>query len=43
MNKRQGTMLLEYLGAPKTLCLKTPTADLMDSVPGRSNEDELGL
>lgn len=43
LNKRQGRMLLEYLGAAERLCLKTPTADLMDTMPGRSDEDELGL
>lgn len=43
LNKRQGRMLLEYLGAPTRLYLKTPTADLMDTVPGRSDEEELGL
>jgi NAD+ synthase len=43
LNKRQGRMLLEYLGAPKRLYLKTPTADLLDNCPGRSDEDELGV
>lgn len=43
LNKRQGRMLLEYLGAPNRLYLKIPTADLLDNVPGRSDEEELGL
>jgi NAD+ synthase len=43
LNKRQGRMLLEYLGAPNRLYLKIPTADLLDNLPGRSDEDELGL
>lgn len=43
LNKRQGRMLLEYLGASKWLYLKTPTADLLDDIPGRSDEDELGV
>jgi NAD+ synthase len=43
LNKRQGKMLLEYLGAQNRLYLKTPTADLLDNVPGRSDEEELGL
>jgi NAD+ synthase len=43
LNKRQGRMLLEYLGAQNRLYLKTPTADLLDNVPGRSDEEELGL
>lgn len=43
LNKRQGRMLLEYLGAHERLYLKTPTADLLDNKPGRADEDELGI
>ncbi len=43
LNKRQGKILLEYLGAHERLYLKTPTADLLDNKPGRADEDELGL
>lgn len=43
LNKRQGKMLLKYLGACERLYLKTPTADLLDSTPLRSDEDELGV
>ncbi len=43
LNKRQGKMLLRYLGADERLYLKTPTADLLDNIPGRADEDELGI
>lgn len=43
LNKRQGRVLLEYLGAPERLYLKTPTADLLDNKPGHADEDELGI
>lgn len=43
LNKRQGRMLLEYLGANERLYLKTPTADLLDNRPGRADEEELGI
>lgn len=43
LSKRQGRMLLQQLGAPERLYLKVPTADLLDGVPGRPDEDELGL
>lgn len=43
LNKRQGKILLEYLGACERLYLKTPTADLLDNTPLRSDEDELGV
>lgn len=43
LNKRQGRMLLECLGAPEKLYLKTPTADLLDNKPCRADEDELGI
>lgn len=43
LNKRQGYQLAEYLGAPKTILDKKPTADLLDNNPGRADEDELGV
>lgn len=43
LTKRQGRALLEHLGAPERLYLKAPTADLLDGVPGRTDEAELGL
>src|SRR5690606_33762213 len=43
LNKRQGKALLEILGAPDELYMKTPTADLLDSLPGHSDEEELEL
>ena len=43
LNKRQGRAMLKQLGAPKHLYTKVPTADLLDGMPGRSDEDELGL
>lgn len=43
LNKRQGRELLKVLDAPERLWMKVPTADLLDGVPGRADEDELGL
>jgi len=43
LNKRQNQQLLQYLGAPDRVWQKVPTADLLDILPGRSDEDELGL
>ena len=43
LSKRQGRSILQHLGAPERLYLKVPTADLLDGVPGRPDEDELGL
>ena len=43
LTKRQGASLLRHLGAVDRLVSKTPTADLLDSVPGRSDESELGI
>ncbi len=43
LNKRQNRALLRELGAPERLYNKIPTADLLDDVPGRTDEDELGL
>lgn len=43
LNKRQNRALLKELGAPEQLWSKAPTADLLDGVPGRTDEDELGI
>ncbi len=43
LNKRQNRQLLQYLGAAERIYTKVPTADLLDGVPGRADEDELGL
>ncbi|MEF3403981.1 ammonia-dependent NAD(+) synthetase [Agromyces sp. CCNWLW203] len=43
LTKRQGRSLLEHLGAPERLYLKVPTADLLDTNPGQSDEANLGL
>jgi len=43
LTKRQGRALLEHLAAPERLYLKAPTADLLDGMPGRTDEAELGL
>ncbi|WP_216378204.1 ammonia-dependent NAD(+) synthetase [Arcanobacterium phocae] len=43
LNKRQVRSLAQYLGAPECLWRKTPTADLLDGNPGRTDEDELGM
>jgi NAD+ synthase len=43
LNKRQNRALLRELGAPEQLYNKIPTADLLDDLPGRTDEDELGL
>ena len=43
LSKRQGRSLLEHLGAPERLYLKAPTADLLDSTPGQTDEANLGL
>ncbi|WP_407570294.1 ammonia-dependent NAD(+) synthetase [Deinococcus altitudinis] len=43
LNKRQGRALLEHLGAPERLYLKTPTADLEDDRPGLPDEAALGV
>ncbi|MFW7366280.1 MAG: NAD(+) synthase, partial [Rothia mucilaginosa] len=40
---RQNQLLLRVLGASERLWAKPPTADLLDGVPGRTDEDELGL
>lgn len=41
LNKRQGRALLKYLGCPEHLYLKTPTADLEEDYPARSDESAL--
>ena len=43
LSKRQGSALLEHLGAPERLYLKAPTADLLDDTPGQTDEANLGL
>lgn len=43
LTKGQGAGLLRELGAPDRLWQKPPTADLLDGVPGRTDESELGL
>lgn len=43
LTKRQGRTLLIELGAPERLYTKPPTADLLDGVPGQTDEASLGL
>lgn len=43
LSKGQGAALLRHLGAPDRLWQKAPTADLLDGVPGRTDESELGI
>lgn len=43
LTKRQGRALLEYLGAPRQLYVKAPTADLLDTNPGQTDEANLGI
>ncbi|MBX3095006.1 MAG: ammonia-dependent NAD(+) synthetase [Cryobacterium sp.] len=43
LTKRQGRALLVELGAPERLYIKAPTADLLDGVPGQTDESSLGL
>ncbi len=43
LNKRQGKALLRHLDAPARLYEKAPTADLLDSKPGQTDETELGV
>ncbi len=43
LNKRQGKALLKHLGSPERLHEKAPTADLLDSKPGQTDETELGV
>lgn len=43
LTKRQGAKMLQELGAPARLWEKEPTADLLDEIPGQSDESSLGL
>ena len=43
LTKRQGAQILRHLGAPDRLWQKVPTADLLDGIPGQSDEDSLGV
>jgi len=43
LNKGQNRAILRAIGGPERLWSKEPTADLLDGIPGRSDEEELGL
>ncbi|WP_293697633.1 ammonia-dependent NAD(+) synthetase [uncultured Agrococcus sp.] len=43
LNKRQNRQLLQFLGAAERVWAKTPTADLLDTRPGQTDESELGI
>lgn len=43
LNKRQVRALASYLGAPQSLVVKAPTADLEELEPGKKDESALGL
>ncbi|WP_187978001.1 ammonia-dependent NAD(+) synthetase [Mycetocola sp. JXN-3] len=43
LSKRQGAALLRELDAPARLYEKAPTADLLDEVPGQTDESSLGV
>lgn len=43
LTKRQGAQMLRHLGAPDRLWKKLPTADLLDEIPGQSDESSLGV
>ncbi|MFZ3451989.1 ammonia-dependent NAD(+) synthetase [Arthrobacter sp. 7Tela_A1] len=43
LDKRQVREVLAALGAPEKLVGKAPTADLLDGVPGQTDETELGI
>lgn len=43
LTKRQGRALLQHLGAPAVLSEKAPTADLLDNLPGQTDEANLGI
>jgi NAD+ synthase len=43
LTKNQGARILEHLGAPERLYTKAPTADLLDLLPGQTDEDNLGI
>lgn len=42
LTKGQGAALLQELEAHESIWLKTPTADLLDTVPGQSDAESLG-
>lgn len=43
LTKSQGAAMLKTLGAPERLWEKIPTADLLDGVPGQTDESSLGV
>lgn len=43
LTKRQGRALLQELDVPDIFISKSPTADLLDTTPGQTDESELGL
>lgn len=43
LDKRQGRDLLRALDVPEIFTMKAPTADLLDTTPGRPDENELGI
>lgn len=43
LNKGQNRQVLRHLGAEERLWSKVPTADLLDDLPGRADETELGI
>ena len=43
LSKRQGRELLIELEAEERIYLKTPTADLLDHIPGQADETNLGI
>lgn len=43
LDKRQNREVLRAIGGPERLWAKEPTADLLDGVPGRPDEVELGM
>lgn len=43
LSKRQGRELLVELEAEERIYLKTPTADLLDHIPGQADETNLGI
>ena len=43
LTKSQGARLLQALDAPKRLWEKVPTADLLDELPGQTDESSLGV
>jgi NAD+ synthase len=43
LSKRQGKALLRQLDVPEHFVTKAPTADLLDTKPGQTDEHELGI